>query len=190
MRKRDKGHNHRIEQCILDLIVYCRKIKPYVYFYKQQIKSLNETAHDILKNEINIILPKFSENRKRKRDIFLTLISGFKGLAYEGISIFLDNRRHKALHKAVKVIDKQATIQCNKLMHLEDSMVMYDIYNAETFENLIHTVYCMHNSTMEIENLFLGQLNTVYIWYINTPGTQHYAIDSLLYLRTIRGKYI
>ena len=37
LRKRDKGHNHRIEQCILDLIVYCRKIKPYVYFYKQKI---------------------------------------------------------------------------------------------------------------------------------------------------------
>ena len=32
LRKRDKGHNHRIEQCITELIVYCSKIKPYVYF--------------------------------------------------------------------------------------------------------------------------------------------------------------
>ena len=31
LRKRDKGHDYRIEQCILDLIVYCRKIKPYTY---------------------------------------------------------------------------------------------------------------------------------------------------------------
>ena len=70
LRKRDKGHNHRIERCILDLIIYCRKIKPYVYLYKQQIKSLNDTEHDILKNKINIILLKFSENRKGKRGIF------------------------------------------------------------------------------------------------------------------------
>ena len=30
--KRGKGHNHRIEKCILDLIDYCRKIKTYVCF--------------------------------------------------------------------------------------------------------------------------------------------------------------
>ena len=35
LQKRDKGHSYRIEKCISDLIVYCRKIKPYVFFYKQ-----------------------------------------------------------------------------------------------------------------------------------------------------------
>ena len=35
-----------------------------------------------------------------------------------------------------------------------------------------------------------GQLNTAYTWYINAPGMQHYAIDSSLYLRTVRDKYI
>ena len=75
-------------------------------------------------------------------------------------------------------------------MHLEHSMVMYGVYNAETLENLIYTVHCMHNSTMEIEKIFVGQLNTAYTWYINAPGTQHYAIDSLLYLRTTKDKYI
>ena len=55
-------------------------------FYKQQIKLLNDTVHDILKNEINIMLTNFLENRKGKRGIFATLISGFIGLVYEGIS--------------------------------------------------------------------------------------------------------
>ena len=40
-------------------------------------------------------------------------------------------------------------------MHLEDSVVMYHIYNAETLD-LTHTAHCMHNSTMEIEKLFAG----------------------------------
>ena len=39
-----------------------------IYFYKQQIESLNDTAHHILKNEIDIVLPKFLENR---REVFL-----------------------------------------------------------------------------------------------------------------------
>ena len=49
-------------------------------------------------------------------------MSGLMGLADKGISGFLHNRRHKALHKAVTAIDKQATIQSNKLMPLEDSV--------------------------------------------------------------------
>ena len=64
--------------------------------------------------------------------LLLLLVSSFIGLAYEGISSCLLNRRHNALHKAVKALDSKTMIQCNKLVHLEDSMVMYGIYNAET----------------------------------------------------------
>ena len=74
-------------------------------------------------------------------------------------------------------------------MHLEDSVVMYGIYNAETLENVIHSVYCMHNSTTEIKKLFEGQLNTEYAWHINAQDTKQYAIDLLLYLRTKEYKY-
>ena len=35
-------------------------------------------------------------------------------------------------------MDSKTTIQHNKLMHLEVSMVMYGIYNAETLEKLIN----------------------------------------------------
>ena len=43
----EKEHSSEAREHILDLITYCRKIKPYVYFYKQQIVSLNQTAHHI-----------------------------------------------------------------------------------------------------------------------------------------------
>ena len=36
----------------------------------------------------------------------------------------------------MKVMETMANIQHNKLMHLEDSMVMYDIYNAETLKKI------------------------------------------------------
>ena len=38
---------------------YCKKIVPYVKFYKRQIAYYNRTAYDILKNEIGLILPNF-----------------------------------------------------------------------------------------------------------------------------------
>ena len=87
------------------------------------------------------------------------------------------------------MINKQTTTQHDKLMHLENSMVMYGVYNTETLENLINMVHNMHNSTTEIASLF-AELNAACTWYINAPNTQEYAIDLLLYLRTVRDKYI
>ena len=54
-------------------------------------------------------------------------------------------------------MDNKATIQCNKLMQLENSMLMYGIYNAETMKKLINTVYNIHNITSLHERLFAGQ---------------------------------
>ena len=73
--------------------------------------------------------------------MFSAIITGFIRLAFEGISSFLHNRRHKTLHKAVKAMSVTTDMQRNKLMHLENTMVMYGIYNAETLENLVKTVH-------------------------------------------------
>ena len=84
--------------------MYCAKIRQYIAFYKMQIKVHNNTTHHILKNEVDLILPKFPEEWKSKRGIFSAIISGFIVLAFEGISSFLHNKRHKASHKAVKAM--------------------------------------------------------------------------------------
>ena len=114
-------------------------------FYKMQIKDHNNTAHHILKNEVDLILPKFYEGQKSKRRIFSTIISGFIGLAFEGSPSFHHNKRHKALHKAVKAMSFTTDMQRNKLMHLENTLVMYRIYKAETLENLVETVHILHS---------------------------------------------
>ena len=41
LRENDKEQTAEAKQHILDLITYCRKIRPHMYFYKQQIKSFN-----------------------------------------------------------------------------------------------------------------------------------------------------
>ena len=47
-------------------------------------------AHNILENEVNLILPQIP--RKQKCGIITTLVSSFIGLAYEGISSFLHHK--------------------------------------------------------------------------------------------------
>ena len=48
-------------------------------------------------------------------------------------------------------------MQRNKLMHLENTLVMYGIYNAETLENLVKTVHALHNRQTLYESLFTGK---------------------------------
>ena len=81
-------------------------------------------------------------------------------------------------------MDNKANIQCNKLMQLENSMLMYGVYNAETLEKLISTVHNIHNTTSSHERLFAGQhspsiFRKLYVHYL---GLNHYSINSLLYL--------
>ena len=104
------SHDTETKKYTLDVLVFCKNIGQYVAYYKRQIKSYNNTAHNILKNEIDLILPQLPT--KQKCGIITSLVSSFIGLAYEGISSFLYNNRYKALHKAVKAMDSKTTIQC------------------------------------------------------------------------------
>ena len=76
-----------------------------------------------------------------------TLVSGFIGLAYEGISSFLQRKCKNALQRAINAMGNEASIQHNRLMKLDDTMLMYGIYNAEMLEKLINTVHEIHNVT-------------------------------------------
>ena len=74
------------KEYITELKTYCNTIKPFVTHYINLIKSYNTTIYNILENEISPLLPQIS---RQKHGIITTLVSGFIGLAYEGISSFL-----------------------------------------------------------------------------------------------------
>ena len=119
-------------------------------------------------------------------------MSSFIGLAYEGIYNFLHHKQNIALHKAVKIMNDKANIQFNKLMNLDNSMLMYGAYNAETLEKLIKTLHGIHNTTSSHERLFAGECNpsTFRTLCTHSLGLQHYSTNSLLYLRIIWDKYV
>ena len=83
--------------------------------------------------------------------------------------------------------------QRNKFMHLENTLVMYGIYNAKTLENLVKTVHALHSIWTLYKGLFTGQTSAAYKAYLQMHGThgiQHYAVNVMLYLLTIQDKYI
>ena len=89
-------------------------------------------------------------------------------------------------------MNDKANIQFNRLMKMDDTMLMYGIYNAETLEKLIKTVHRIRNTTLSHERLFAGTHNlaTFRVLYAHFFGLQHFLINSLLYLRIIQDEYI
>ena len=82
--------NANTKKYLLDLLTFCKKIEPYVTYYKRQIKSYNNIAHTIMKNQKDLILPQIQ--RKQKCGIITTIVSSFIGLAYEVIPSFLHHK--------------------------------------------------------------------------------------------------
>ena len=140
-------------------------------YYKKQKDYYNWTAYEIIINELPLTLPTFSKQERQKRGIIASLVTGFVGLTYEGISSFLHYNRLKALHKAVQAMEKKVDLQCNRVFHLEESMVTYGIYNSDTLETLNDTVHKLHKQTTWNEKLFAGKIDDWYHWYLSEKSS-------------------
>ena len=84
--KKEYAPNTDLRKYLTELRTYYNKIKPFVSYYSKLIHLYNKTAHNILQNEIRLLLPQVSG---QKCGIITTLVSSFIGLAYGGISSFL-----------------------------------------------------------------------------------------------------
>ena len=59
-------------------------------------------------------------------------------------------------------------IQRNKLMHLENTLVMYGVYKAEMLERLVKTVHILHSRQTMYESLYTGRTSAAFEYY--SPG--------------------
>ena len=173
---------------------HCQRIVPYVRYYQKQIEYYNQTAYNILQNEIGLILPTFTESNKKKRflsAVLGTVASKIVGLAFEGISSFLHHKRHKALKKVIKQINEKQNIEHSRVYHLEDTMIIYGKYNSDTLTNLINMVHRMQNLTSLKEKLFVGMMNEWLKQELTHYNNEHsYSINTLLFLTTNKEKYV
>ena len=84
------AQNTESRKYMLELKAFCNKVKPFVTYYDRLINSYNNTAYNILEKEIKLLLPQVK--RKQRHGIITTLVLSFIGLAYEGISSFLQHK--------------------------------------------------------------------------------------------------
>ena len=81
-------------------------------------------------------------------------------------------------------MNKKTYIQCNRIHHLEDTMIMYGVYNSDTLKDLIHTVHRMQNFTTWNKKTFTEKIHDWMEIYSQDEGLHNYAINSVLFLTT------
>ena len=57
--------------------------------------------------------------------------------------------------------------QRNKWMHLENSLIMYRVYNTETLGKLVKPAHALHSQQSLVEDLFAGQKAAAYEIFFN-----------------------
>ena len=69
-------------------------------------------------------------------------------------------------------MNKRVNIERNRVFHLEDSMIMYGVYNVDTLEKLIQMVHKMNNRSVWYEKLYAGQVNKWLEMYLASQGAK------------------
>ena len=87
-------------------------------------------------------------------------------------------------------MNKKTNVQQNRIHHLEGTMIMYGVYNSDTLMDLIDTVHRMQNFTTWNEKTFTGKLHDWMEIYAQDKDVCNYAINSVLFLTTIREKCV
>ena len=94
-----KDTKFKVPSMIKDMCrVYHKNIIPYMYLYKHQVEYYEKMVYNILEKDIGLILPTFENTEMNehskcpKRRIISALISEFIGLAFEGISSYLQHK--------------------------------------------------------------------------------------------------
>ena len=86
---------------------------------------------------------------------------------------------------------EKADLQCNRVYHLEDTMIMYGKYNSDTLMDLIDTVHHMQNLTTWKEKMFVGKMTDwVKKELAKCKNEFAYSVDTTLFLTTVREKYV
>ena len=76
--------------------------------------------------------------------------------------------------------EQKGKYRMNRVFHLEDSMIMYGVYNVDTLEKLIQMLHKMNTRSVRFEQLYAGHANKWFEMYSSSQGANYYAIHSLL----------
>ena len=130
-------------------------------------KSLAQNSSNLFGKEIDSIdkflrtsPPSYPFRAKRGFTAFIPALAGLATIAVESIGSFLQKKCNAALSKGLIAIKLDQSLAWNSIKQLDDNFLLYDKYNLDSLEKIIHTINHLGERVHQIEKLLLGKDHT------------------------------
>ena len=155
--------------------------------------KFNHTSHKPNLRHVNFKTANDSTTGRTKRGIFafLPVLGKVATIAVEALGSYLQNKRNKAIAKALEAIQSGRFLERNHLYNLEKDFVMYGEYEVQSTDGLIKLLSNLNNRTVSLENMLNGKFKQVTDRYLeNYRGTEIYTHQVSMYVQAMTERYI
>ena len=160
----------------------------FVHTPSDQSRQKPDSA-DRFSNFLSTSLPTSSFKVKRGITAFIPALAGLATIAVESIGSFLQKKHNTALSKGLNAIKSDQSLAWNSIKHLEDDFLLYDKYNLDSLEKIIHTVNHLGERVHCMEELLMGKDHSVatqQFLHANSTGRLLFAHKLNIYLMSVQ----
>lgn len=145
------------------LNVLCREAVPWVNFIKKKRTDHIQAIKSFFYNQVYILFPELRPEpktpiRRTKRGIgalLFTAATGLITLGVEAISTHLQNKRNKAINKALGNMRAETARNRARISSLGNDFLVYGKYDTASTNKIIQTLSNMQKRQTRLENLFV-----------------------------------
>lgn len=150
----------RVENKIM-LKALCEASKPGMRLYRDKQERLKTILTKLLLDDLHHALPQLVQSPAGRRKRFIAAIlgpvlSGLATLAVEQLNTHLQNKRMKAMEKAMVALRKRDMHIQNYVKQFKDDFIMYGTYNAQNLEEIVQALNSLSSRKSDTMNLLQG----------------------------------
>ena len=155
-------------------------------FYRSKLQHLVE--HDLYGN---LLTYRSAGRSKRFAALVVPAIAGLVTLAVESLSGYLQNKRHKAMAKAMDALQQNQKLTFNQLHRYKDDLLLYGTYNLKSTESVLDTLQGLYHrqSSLEKHIIHLQEYNWPQVYLKSQTGLISYVAELNFFLHSISNKY-
>jgi hypothetical protein len=171
----------------------CKTAVPTMRMLQKTNDRLKETFIKLVVNDLHTALPYSSPAGRRKRFIAAIVgpvIAGLATLAVEQLNNHLQNKRLKAMKKAIDALRQDTDKTKNFVKQFKDDFLMYGEYDIDKMDEVIHAFNDLSVRNTRLENLMKGRDLNWTIYFLQSSGVPLYGQQVQLYIHQIHFGYL
>ena len=155
-------------------------------FYRSKLQHLVE--HDLYGN---LLTYRSAGRSKRFAALVVPAIAGLVTLAVESLSGYLQNKRHKAMAKAMDALQQNQKLTFNQLHRYKDDLLLYGTYNLKSTDSVLDTLQGLYHrqSSLEKHIIHLQEYNWPQVYLKSQTGLISYVAELNFFLHSISNKF-